>query len=95
MFAQTFGPIGPTVLGRPVAVAVEVVVHPRALRTDNHGLPLFNGHAADRALQTSRLGCVVMGTTGVPQRVCREGPIFASDELVWEGAWSMPEAAAR
>ena len=34
------------------------------------------------------LGCVVMGTTGVPQRVCREGPVFASDELVWEGAWS-------
>ncbi len=33
------------------------------------------------------LGCVVMGTTGVPQRVCREGPVFASDELVWEGAW--------
>ena len=41
------------------------------------------------------LGCVVMGTTGVPQRVCREGPVFGSDELVWEGAWSMPEAAAR
>jgi dihydroorotate dehydrogenase electron transfer subunit len=33
------------------------------------------------------LGCVVMGTSGVPQRVCREGPVFASDELVWEGAW--------
>ena len=41
------------------------------------------------------LGCVVMGTTGVPQRVCREGPVFGSDELVWEGPWSMPEAAAR
>jgi dihydroorotate dehydrogenase electron transfer subunit len=34
------------------------------------------------------LGCVVMSTTGVPQRVCREGPVFASDELVWEGAWA-------
>jgi dihydroorotate dehydrogenase electron transfer subunit len=34
------------------------------------------------------LGCVVMGTSGVPQRVCREGPVFASDELMWEGAWS-------
>lgn len=34
------------------------------------------------------LGCVVMSTTGVPQRVCREGPVFASDELAWEGAWS-------
>jgi dihydroorotate dehydrogenase electron transfer subunit len=33
------------------------------------------------------LGCVVMSTTGVPQRVCREGPVFAADELVWEGAW--------
>lgn len=34
------------------------------------------------------LGCVVLSTTGVPQRVCREGPVFASDELAWEGAWS-------
>ena len=34
------------------------------------------------------LGCVVMATSGVPQRVCREGPVFASDELVWEGAWA-------
>lgn len=33
------------------------------------------------------LGCVVMSTSGTPQRVCREGPVFASDELVWEGAW--------
>ena len=34
------------------------------------------------------LGCVVMTTTGTPQRVCREGPVFAAEELVWEGAWS-------
>jgi dihydroorotate dehydrogenase electron transfer subunit len=34
------------------------------------------------------LGCVVMATSGTPQRVCREGPVFAADELVWEGAWS-------
>jgi dihydroorotate dehydrogenase electron transfer subunit len=34
------------------------------------------------------LGCVVMGVNGTPQRVCREGPVFASDELRWEGAWS-------
>ncbi len=27
------------------------------------------------------LGCVVMGATGVPQRVCREGPVFAAGEL--------------
>ena len=33
------------------------------------------------------LGCVVMGTSGTPQRVCREGPVFASDELDWEGGW--------
>jgi len=32
------------------------------------------------------LGCVVMGVDG-PQRVCREGPVFASDEIVWEGGW--------
>jgi dihydroorotate dehydrogenase electron transfer subunit len=32
------------------------------------------------------LGCVVMGVDG-PQRVCREGPVFASDEIAWEGPW--------
>jgi dihydroorotate dehydrogenase electron transfer subunit len=30
------------------------------------------------------LGCVVMGVDG-PQRVCREGPIFAAEEIDWEG----------
>ncbi|MEJ7748155.1 MAG: dihydroorotate dehydrogenase electron transfer subunit [Candidatus Limnocylindrales bacterium] len=34
------------------------------------------------------LGCVVMGVSGVPQRVCREGPVFAAEELAWDGAWS-------
>jgi dihydroorotate dehydrogenase electron transfer subunit len=34
------------------------------------------------------LGCVVMDVTGTPQRVCREGPVFASDELAWDGAWA-------
>ncbi len=34
------------------------------------------------------LGCVVMSTTGVPQRVCREGPVFAAEELVWDGTWT-------
>lgn len=33
------------------------------------------------------LGCVVMGASGQPLRVCREGPAFASDELDWESAW--------
>lgn len=33
------------------------------------------------------LGCVVMGATGQPQRVCREGPVFAADELDWEAGW--------
>jgi dihydroorotate dehydrogenase electron transfer subunit len=33
------------------------------------------------------LGCVVMDAKGTPQRVCREGPVFASDELQWEGGW--------
>ena len=27
------------------------------------------------------LGCVVLGVAGTPQRVCREGPVFASEEL--------------
>jgi dihydroorotate dehydrogenase electron transfer subunit len=34
------------------------------------------------------LGCVVMATSGTPQRVCREGPVFAAEEIAWEGAWS-------
>jgi dihydroorotate dehydrogenase electron transfer subunit len=34
------------------------------------------------------LGCVVMGVDGTPQRICREGPVFASDELRWEGGWA-------
>jgi dihydroorotate dehydrogenase electron transfer subunit len=33
------------------------------------------------------LGCVVMGAKGAPQRVCREGPVFASDEVDWEIGW--------
>jgi len=33
------------------------------------------------------LGCVVMSVTGTPQRVCREGPVFAAEELAWEGSW--------
>jgi dihydroorotate dehydrogenase electron transfer subunit len=33
------------------------------------------------------LGCVVMTTGGTPQRVCREGPVFAAEEIAWEGGW--------
>lgn len=33
------------------------------------------------------LGCVVMGSDGAPQRVCREGPVFAADEIDWETDW--------
>jgi dihydroorotate dehydrogenase electron transfer subunit len=33
------------------------------------------------------LGCVVMGVGGTPQRVCREGPVFASEEIDWEAGW--------
>jgi dihydroorotate dehydrogenase electron transfer subunit len=33
------------------------------------------------------LGCVVKSTSGPPLRVCREGPVFASDELDWESDW--------
>ena len=29
------------------------------------------------------LGCVIWGTDG-PQRVCREGPVFAAEEVDWE-----------
>ncbi|HVL53514.1 MAG TPA: hypothetical protein VM344_04585 [Vitreimonas sp.] len=33
------------------------------------------------------LGCVVMGIGGTPQRVCREGPVFAAQEINWEAGW--------
>jgi dihydroorotate dehydrogenase electron transfer subunit len=33
------------------------------------------------------LGCVVMGVGGTPQRVCREGPVFAAEEINWEAGW--------
>jgi len=33
------------------------------------------------------LGCVVMGSAGTPLRVCREGPVFAAEELDWEAGW--------
>src|SRR3954470_11863080 len=33
------------------------------------------------------LGCVVMSTSGTPQRVCREGPVFAAEEIAWDDAW--------
>ncbi len=33
------------------------------------------------------LGCVIMGVDG-PQRVCHEGPVFAAEEIVWDGHWS-------
>ena len=33
------------------------------------------------------LGCVVMSTSGTPQRVCREGPVFASTEIDWDAGW--------
>ena len=32
------------------------------------------------------LGCTVVGAGGAPVRTCREGPVFASDELDWEAA---------
>jgi dihydroorotate dehydrogenase electron transfer subunit len=33
------------------------------------------------------LGCVVMSSSGTPQRVCREGPVFAAEEIAWEAGW--------
>ncbi len=33
------------------------------------------------------LGCVIMGVNGAPQRVCREGPVFAAEEVAWESGW--------
>jgi dihydroorotate dehydrogenase electron transfer subunit len=33
------------------------------------------------------LGCVILGTNGQPQRVCREGPVFAADEVAWDSGW--------
>jgi dihydroorotate dehydrogenase electron transfer subunit len=33
------------------------------------------------------LGCVIMGVNGQPQRVCREGPVFAAEEVAWDSGW--------
>jgi dihydroorotate dehydrogenase electron transfer subunit len=33
------------------------------------------------------LGCVILGSNGEPQRVCREGPVFAAEEVAWESGW--------
>lgn len=33
------------------------------------------------------LGCVVKAAAGPPVRVCREGPVFAAEELDWAGGW--------
>jgi dihydroorotate dehydrogenase electron transfer subunit len=33
------------------------------------------------------LGCVIMGANGAPQRVCREGPVFAAEEVAWDSGW--------
>jgi dihydroorotate dehydrogenase electron transfer subunit len=33
------------------------------------------------------LGCVVMGASRIPLRVCREGPVFAAEEIDWETGW--------
>jgi dihydroorotate dehydrogenase electron transfer subunit len=33
------------------------------------------------------LGCVILGTNGTPQRVCREGPVFAAEEVAWDSGW--------
>jgi NAD(P)H-flavin reductase len=30
------------------------------------------------------LGCAVPGAAGASLRVCRDGPVFAADELAWE-----------
>ena len=39
------------------------------------------------------LGCVVMSSSGAPQRVCREGPVFASEEIGWEAGWPVGSPA--
>ena len=68
-------------------------------RGSGKGIPAGSPNARRRAfLQVSMeqrmgcavgacLGCVVMATSGIPQRVCREGPVFASEEIDWEGSW--------
>ena len=39
------------------------------------------------------LGCVVMSSSGTPQRVCREGPVFAAEEIGWEAGWPVGSPA--
>ena len=72
---------------------------PHAVRRNSYPSPIGSPQARRKSfLQVSMeqnmgcavgacLGCVVMGSSGTPQRVCREGPVFASDELDWENGW--------
>jgi dihydroorotate dehydrogenase electron transfer subunit len=48
-------------------------------------LQVAPGHDIGCAAGTC-LGCAVAGAGGTAQRVCREGPAFAADELAWEPA---------
>ena len=34
-----------------------------------------------------------MGTSGAPQRVCREGPVFGAEEIAWDAGWPVGSPA--
>ena len=96
------GPIGMlTVLARQAAGRRERLGVAKLGRKRGSGKADPSGSAAARRkafLQVSMeqnmgcavgacLGCVVKAADGPPLRVCREGPVFATEELDWESAW--------
>ena len=81
--------------GRQARLGVARLGARRGRGTKNAPLGIAAGAPASAWLQVSMeqnmgcavgacLGCVVMGVDG-PQRVCREGPVFASEEIRWDG----------
>ena len=72
--------LGVARLGRKRGAPVAAPGSPAARRKSwlQVALPQTMGCAAGTCL-----GCVVMGVDG-PQRTCREGPVFAANELAWE-----------
>ena len=64
-------------------------------RSDPVGSPAARRKAFLQVSMEQNMGCavgaclgrVVMSASGQPQRVCREGPVFAAEELDWEAGW--------
>ena len=77
---------GTEIAGCPVTLKIAVKgVNRPDLRKDSQGSWLQVSMEQNMGCAVGAcLGCVIMGVGG-PQRVCREGPVFAAEEIAWEG----------